>query len=158
MKLAIAAALALIAAPSLQAQTVAPASAPALDFRYATPLPGDWTYAPAAGGSEASFLDGSSHPQLFVHCTRAARQVTIAKPATAAAPFLFVWTTSQSRNLPANYNPATYRLSATITAFDPLLDAMAFSRGRISIGVSGQAALIAPAWEELARVIEDCRA
>jgi hypothetical protein len=158
MKLAIAAALAVIAAHSLQAQTVLPTSASALDFRFATPLPGDWTYALAAGGSEASFLDGSSHAQLFVRCTRASRQVTIAKTATAAAPFIFVWTTSQSRNLPASYNPATYRLSATIPAFDPLLDAMAFSRGRIALNVSGQSALVAPAWEELARVIEDCRA
>ena len=156
MKLAIAAALALIAAPSIQAQTL-PTAAPGVNFQYATPLPGDWTYAPAAGDSEAAYLDALSHAQLFVHCTRAARQVTIAKPATGAAPFLLVWTTSQSRNLTASYNPATHRVSAAIPAFDPLLDAMAFSRGRISITVSGQPALIVPAWEELARVIEDCR-
>ena len=155
MKSTIAAALALTFTTSLHAQSVA--SAPAVDFSVATPLPGTWTYAPTADGSEASFLDANSRPQLFVRCTRANRQVTIARPATGAAAFLYVWTSSQTRNLPASYNPATYRLSATVTAFDPLLDSIAFSRGRFSVGVSDAAALIVPAWEEPARVIEDCR-
>ena len=155
MKFRIVAALALIAASSVHAQTVAPV--PAVDFSVATPQPGSWTYAATADGTEATFLDASSHAQLFVRCTRASRQVTIAKPATAAAPFLNIWTSSQTRNLPASYNPATYRLSASVTATDPLLDAIAFSRGRFAVGVSGTTALIVPAWEEPARVIEDCR-
>ncbi len=156
MKFTIAAALALIVTTSLHAQ--GPAPAPPVDFSVATPLPGTWTYAATADGSEASFVDANSRPQLFVRCARASRQVTIAKPATAAAPFLDIWTSSQVRNLPASYNPATYRLSAIVTAFDPLLDAIAFSRGRFSVSVQGTAALIVPAWEEPARVVEDCRA
>ena len=156
MRFTIAAALALIAASSLQAQAVSPA--PAVDFSIATPLPGTWTYAATTDGSEASFLDATSRPQLFLRCTRTSRVVTIARPATAAAPFLSIWTTSQTRNLPASYNPATYRLSASVTAGDPLLDAIAFSRGRFAVSVSGTTALIAPAWEEPARVVEDCRA
>jgi hypothetical protein len=155
MRLAIAAALALVAASSLQAQTVP--TAPATDYSAAVPLTGAWNYAPSPGGSEATFVDASAHPQLILTCSRATRQVTIAKPATAAAPFLFVWTTAQVRNLPASYNPATYRLGATVPAFDPLLDAMAFSRGRFAVSVSGQPALVVPSWEEVARVVEDCR-
>jgi hypothetical protein len=154
MRFPIAAALALTAASSLHAQ----AAAPVTEYQYATPLPGTWTYAPAADGSEATFLDATSHPQLFVHCTRASRQVTIAKPATGAAAFLNVWTSSQTRNLPASYNPATYRLGATVPALDPVLDAIAFSRGRFAVSVSGTTALVVPAWEEPARVVEDCRA
>ena len=156
MKFTIAAALALTETASLQAQTAAPA--PTIDFSIATPPPGNWTYAPTADGSEASFLDANARPQLFVRCTRASRQVTIAKPATAAAPFINIWTSSQTRNLPASYNPAIYRLGASLTAYDPLLDAIAFSRGRFAVSVSGATALIVPAWEEPARVIEDCRA
>jgi hypothetical protein len=155
MRFTIAAALALTAASSLHAQTAASASA--VDFSIATPQPGGWTYAATAAGTEASFLDSSGQPQLFVRCTRAGRVVTIAKPATAAAPFLSVWTSNLTRNLPASYNPATYRLSASVTASDPLLDAIAFSRGRFAVSVSGATALIVPAWEEPARVIEDCR-
>ena len=62
-----------------------------------------------ADGSEATFADAIGQPQLSVHCTRATRRVTIAKPASAAAPFLDVWTSSQTRSLPASFNPATGR-------------------------------------------------
>ena len=85
------------------------------------------------------------------------RQVTLSKPATGAAPFISVWTTTQTRNLPSSYDPATRRLSATVPAFDPFLDAIAFSRGRVEFSVSGQPALVIPSWAEPARVIEDCR-
>ena len=159
MRFTIAAALALLAPSSLSAQAVAPAApAPALDYSVALPIAGSWSYASAADGSKATFRDAAARPQLVVHCTRAARQVTIAKPATGAAPFLYLWTTSLSRSLPASFNPMTARLSATVGAWDPLLDALAFSLGRVAVTVSGQPPLVVPAWAEVARVIEDCRA
>ena len=40
---------------------------------------------------------------------------------------------------------------------DPLLDAMAFSRGHFAVEVAGVAAVYAPSWPEVSRVIEDCR-
>jgi hypothetical protein len=155
MKISLAAAFALTAASSLEAQTAAPTATP--DFSYATPLAGAWSYGPVAGGSEATFRDAYARPQLVVHCTRATRRVSIAKPASAAAPFLVVWTSSQVRNAPASFNPATAQLSAELTAFDPLLDAIAFSRGRVAISVAGAPALVVPPWAEIARVVEDCR-
>src|SRR5690348_18465344 len=105
MKFRIAAALALTAASPVDAQT--PAAPPAVDYGTATPIEGNWTYAPVTGGSEASFVNATSQPQLTISCTRATRQVTIAKPATGAAPFLTVWTTAETRALPSSYNPAT---------------------------------------------------
>jgi hypothetical protein len=39
---------------------------------------------------------------------------------------------------------------------DPLLDQMAYSRGRFMLAAGGQE-LIVPAWPEVARVVEDCR-
>jgi hypothetical protein len=153
MKFRIAAAFALSAASSVHAQT-----APAVDYSTAAPVDGSWTYSPLAGGSEAVFANATAQPQLAVTCARASRQVAISKPATGAAPFFFVWTSAQTRNLPASYNPATARITATVSAYDPLLDAMAFSRGRLAFGVAGQATLVVPAWAEVARVIEDCRA
>jgi hypothetical protein len=83
--------------------------------------------------------------------------VTIARPASAAAPSLGIWTSSQTRNLPATFDAATGKLSAALTAYDPLLDAMASSRGRIGFSVAGSAPLVVPPWQEVARVIEDCR-
>ena len=151
MRFSIAAAVALIAASSLNAQTSSP------DLSTATPIAGNWSYAATADGSEALFSNASAFPQLWVHCTRAARRVTIAKPASDAAPFLNVWTSSQSRSVAASFNPATARLTIDLDAYDPLLDAIATSRGRVAFSIAGQPALVVPAWAEAARVIEDCR-
>jgi hypothetical protein len=150
MKTAFPAALALIAASSLQAQT--------LDYGVATPLAGTWTWSATAGGSEATFGTSPATPQLVLTCTRATRRVTIARPATAAAPFLTVWSTSLSRDVAASFNPLTNRISIEIPAYDPLLDSLAFSRGRFAVGVKGQPLAVVPTWPEVSRVIEDCRA
>jgi hypothetical protein len=162
MKYSIAAAFALIAASSLNAQAAAPVAAaapPAIpDLSTATPIAGNWTYAATPDGSEATFLNPTAQPQVTLHCTRATRTVAISKPASSAAPFLSIWTSTQTRNLPASYNPTAARISAQLIASDTLLDAIAFSRGRIGIGISGQPIGVVPAWAEPARVVEDCRA
>jgi len=149
----IAAALALVAASSL----AAPGTPVATDLSYAEPIAGNWTYSASAGGSEATFVDASGRPQLTIRCNRSMRRVAILKPTGSAAPFLWVWTSSQSRNLPASYDAAAARVSAELATFDPLLDAMAASRGRIGFSTSGLATLVVPPWGEVSRVVEDCR-
>jgi hypothetical protein len=151
MKFMLIAALAQAASASLPAQTIP-------DLSAATPIAGDWTYNATADGSEARFIDTTSNPQLIVHCTRATRHVTISKPATAAAPVVNVWTSSQTRSVPAGFNPATARLSLDFQPYDALLDAISTSRGRIGFSVGTQPALVVPPWPEIARVVEDCRA
>jgi hypothetical protein len=157
MKLVIAAALALLVVSPLHAQTVAPAAPKPLDLTFTTPLEGTWSYAATPGGSEAVFRDTASRPQLTISCARALRQVTLSKPASAAAPFLFVWTSSLSKSFPATFDAAQSRLSVTLAAGDTVLDAVAYSRGRFGISVTGAPALVLPSWAEPARVIEDCR-
>jgi hypothetical protein len=152
MRLKLAAALAaLTLAAPVAAQTIAP------DLAAASPLPGRWTWTPAADGTEAAFLDSAGRPQLWVHCMRAQRVVAIARPASSAVPFLMVWTSSAARNVPSSFNPATGRSTAQLGAYDGLLDALAFSRGRIGIALSSMPALVATAGPEIARVVEDCR-
>ncbi|MFL6777388.1 MAG: hypothetical protein ACJ8FN_13490 [Sphingomicrobium sp.] len=154
MQLPIAAILALAAASSATAQ-----SAPAIgDLNTATPLAGNWNYAPAADGSEATFADSAGNGQLWVHCTRATRRVSIAKRASAPAPVLNVWTSSLTRSVGSSFNPATGRLTIDLATYDPLLDAITMSRGRVGFGIGGEPPLVVPAWAEAARVIEDCRA
>jgi len=148
MKLRIAAALALFAASSAAAQ----------DLSTATPIAGNWTYGAAADGSEAMFANAGGTPQLWVHCTRTTRRVTISRSATAAAPFLNVWTSSLARTVASSFNPATGRLTIDLSNYDPLLDAIVSSRGRIGFAVGTQPPLVVPPWAEPARVIEDCRA
>jgi hypothetical protein len=43
-------------------------------------------------------------------------------------------------------------------ANDAVLDQIAYSRGRFAVEVQGLAPLIVPAWGEVGRVVEDCRA
>ena len=151
MRISIAAALALAASATLNAQ---PAQ---VDLSGATPIPGTWSYAAVTGGSEARFVNASALPQLTVRCTRATRRVAIAKPAIGAAPFLNIWTDTLARNLPASFNPQTARITAELATYDALLDALAFGRGRIGVTVTGTPSLVVPAHPEIARVIEDCR-
>ena len=159
MKVFIAAAFALAAASSLPAQTTTQAATPSAvpDFTYAVPIAGSWTFAPAPEGSAATFLNASAMPQLTVRCSRSTRRVSIAKPGNVAVPFLNVWTSTMTRSVPASFDPATARITIQVPAYDPLLDALAFSHGRLAIYVADKPALVLPAWPEIARVIEDCR-
>ncbi|MEO6225720.1 MAG: hypothetical protein ABIO80_07725 [Sphingomicrobium sp.] len=147
-------ALALPAAVSLSAQPSSPAIA---DQAQTIPIGGTWTYAAGGGSSEASFTDGNGHAQLRLTCTRVTRRVTLSKPANLASPTLAVWTSTQSRNVAAGFDAATARLSAQFANWDPLLDAIAFSRGRFAVSASGQPALVVPSWGDISRVVEDCR-
>ena len=159
MKSVYVAALGLACASPLVAQIaqIAPPSPAVVDLKNATAIAGDWSYLPTATGSDAVFRNATGSPQITMRCTRSTRRITFSKPAMGAAPFLVVWTSSISRSLPVSYQPTTSALVTDVVAFDSLLDAIAFSRGRIGFSVTGQPALIVPAWEEVARVIEDCR-
>jgi hypothetical protein len=162
MRFSIVAAFALIAASSVHAQTAAPVTAPSTapmpDLRYALPVPGDWSYSGAAGGTQAVFRDAATRlAQLTIRCTLAGRLVTISKPSAAAVPFLLVWTSSSSKSFAATFDPAQAQVSATVQSTNDILDAMAFSRGRFAISVEGAPPLVLPTQPEVARVVEDCR-
>jgi hypothetical protein len=151
MRVTIAAAVALAVGSSAGAQTAA-------DLTTATPTSGTWNYAPTADGSEARFADAAGTAQLWVHCTHATRRVSIAKAATAAAPYLNVWTSSLSRSVASSFNAVTGRLTIELGTYDPLLDALANSRGRFGFTVGSLPPLVVPPGPEAAHVIEDCRA
>ena len=48
-------------------------------------------------------------------------------------------------------------IAAEILPNDAILDAMAFSRGRISVEIEGQSPVILPSWAEITRIVEDCQ-
>ena len=151
MRLATAAAL----APLI---VLSPAAEAAADLSIAAPIAGSWTYSAVSDGSEAAFASSGGAVQLSVHCTRATRRIAIAKPSGAAATAMDIWTSGATRSVPVTYNAATARLTADFGAYDNLLDGLANSRGRIGFTVGTQPPLVVPAWPEVARVIEDCRA
>jgi hypothetical protein len=117
------------------------------DWRDLPLSPGDWAYAAAPEGSRALFGGG-----LFtIRCDAARRQIELARIA-AGAGAMAVTTSYGTRSLPLAAEGV-----ARLPAADPLLDQMAFSRGRFTIEVEGLERLVIPAWPEPARVVEDCR-
>jgi len=116
---------------------------------------GNWSYA----GGLAQFGQPGYQPFLTLRCDPAARAVEITRAAavTGAQPMI-VRTETLERSLatsPARSDPSS--IVAILPARDPLLDAMAFSRGRFAIEVAGLTSLYIPSWPEVTRVIEDCR-
>ena len=72
-------------------------------------------------------------------------------------PFVNVWTSSLTRSVASTYNPTTGRLTIDLANFDPLLDSLVSSHGRIAFSVAQRPPLVVPPWAEVARVVEDCR-
>ena len=146
------------AAPILPFLSVASAQVPAqIELDTVAPISGSWTYRAVAGGSEADFLDASAARRLTIRCNRSVRTVSIIRSGVpAAAPTLSIWSSTMARSVPARFL-ATKELVADMPATDPLLDAIAFSRGRLATAASGAPMVAVPAWPEIDRVIEDCR-
>jgi hypothetical protein len=123
----------------------------------ANPLPADWRERPITAGSwtwrstpdasEAVFTDPRG-VQLVVRCARATRRVSFSRTGAAMNVPIRIATTSSQRVLP---------LGNMVLANDPLLDAIAFSRGRLWVDAAGTMPLVLRASAEPARSIEDCR-
>ena len=128
------------------------------DWRDGALTPGGWSYSNQGTGSEALFGASGYEPSFAVRCDRSTRRVTLWRGAGAGANMMIVRTTSTSRTLPVT--PGADQgasVSASLSATDPLLDAIAFSRGRFTVEAPGTQMLVIPAWPEPARVVEDCR-
>lgn len=124
------------------------------DWRDAPQTVGNWRYEPGV----ARF--GPGEATLFaMACNRAAGTMSLIRTGTSTVPLpMTVVTTSDTRPLSADPAPQGQpQLVATLPSHDPLLDSMAFSRGRFAVEVNGLPTLYLPAWAEVGRVIEDCR-
>lgn len=131
-----------------------PAQPPAaLDWRDAPITPGDWQWGATTTGSASVFAGG----QFVMRCNLAQHSVTLLRAATGASGQgpLTITTSEGTRALAVT--PTEGVLAVTLAARDPLLDAMAFSRGRFAVEAAGTSALYIPSWTEVSRVIEDCR-
>lgn len=128
------------------------------DFTYAPVTPGSWAYAATTLGSEAVFIDGAGARRVVIGCVRTTRQVTFSRTSAAPAASISIWTSSASNSLASRYEQPTQQVIAATTAYDPLLDAIAFSRGRFILSMPGSPALVLPTGSEVDHVIEDCRA
>lgn len=142
--------------PTPTPTVAAPAPVPSFDHWLDAPqTPGDWSY---AAGTARFGVPGSDAP-LTLRCDRAAGAVEVVRAGSAAAASpMIIRTETMERAVDAVPGSAAGpSVVARIPARDPLLDAMAFSRGRFAVEVSGLPALYVPAYPEVTRVIEDCR-
>ena len=105
--------------------------------------------------SVARFAGG----ELSLVCDRNARAVTLLRRGEAQGSVpATILTTIRNADLSAvPLDRLPPHVAITFAPTDPVLDAMAFSRGRFAVEVMGLPTVIAPSWPEVSRVIEDCR-
>jgi hypothetical protein len=129
-----------------------PAAPPQLGWEDAPLSRGDWIYRQDGAVALASFR--SERATFVLRCDHTGA-VTLAIIG-AQAPAFVLRTSYGERRVPAT--PVHFNeMLATISATDPLLDQLVFSRGRFLVEAEGGTALVVPAWPEPARVIEECR-
>jgi hypothetical protein len=154
-----------MAAPAPHPPLSNPAPANVADWRDVPLPPGDWTWSKHAGGSVARYGAVDQPSVAILRCDHSAKTVQVALPAEHpadqdAAPRRAVITTSTSSGT-ATAAPVIIdgqmMWSVTLPASDHVLDAMAFSRGRFRIAITGLAPQVLPSWAEVGRVVEDCR-
>jgi hypothetical protein len=144
--------------PVRAAPPPAPAAPSYSNWMDAPLTPGDWRYA----GGLANFGETPSAPRLTMRCDGRG-QVEIGYFGSATEPLSMTIRTEAMERTVADVSQASVAASGSppvvgrVPARDPLLDAMAFSKGRFALEVSGQPALYVPAYPEVTRVIEDCR-
>jgi hypothetical protein len=142
-------------APS-QTPTAAPAPPRASgNWRDVPITPGDWSWSIAGGRSTSSFAGG----QFVMRCNLPERTVTLWRAGSGNGQVpMTVLTETVIRPLTGTVQAgSTPGIAVTLNARDPLLDAMAFSRGRFAVETAGLASLYIPSWPEVSRVLEDCR-
>lgn len=153
------------AAPPVQTRPSQPPVAaplpppPPADWQDAPQTPGDWRYRRVEGGTFAEFGGGAASPAFGLGCMSNSRQVVLIRHGAqaAASTAMTVRAETASRTLPTTRATGQQGTSAALSATDPLLDAMALSKGRFAVEVAGSPPLYLPSWAEVSRVIEDCR-
>ena len=154
--------------PTRVTQAPAPAPAPAPVPTYdnwmdAPATPGNWSYSSQTGGTIAAFGASANEPLLTMRCDRSAGRIVLTRMGqpsrqSTGQPGLVIRSETATRALPAQTATGqSAMLSAAVVARDPLLDAMALTKGRFAVETPGYPTLYLPAWAEVTRVIEDCR-
>lgn len=146
-------------APRVVAAPLRPAPPPVAlgpDWRDWPLTPGTWTYRRDARGSVALFGSAGADAAMTLRCDMAEGRIFLSvqgAPATAT-----LRTSSTARALPLQPTGAdTEYAAAALAPADPILDALAFSRGRFIVERPALPPLVIPAYPEVARVTEDCR-
>jgi len=134
--------------------------APAYEnFLDAPQTPGTWFYQQQSGQTRAVFGTAPDDATFMIFCNASEREITLVRADSSGAErdARIRTETRQQRIAMAPPQPGAGIIAARLSASDPLLDAMAITKGRFAVETAGLPALYLPAWVEVTRVIEDCR-
>lgn len=139
-----------------------PAAPPQQDWRDVPLTPGRWSWRGGAGRmslSQFGLLGGAV--TFALRCDPARTAIVFSRAGSLGVGAVTSMTITTSFGVFAvaarDGGGAPPAILAELSARDPRLDQMAFSRGRVLVDVPGQPRLVLPSWPEVARVIEDCR-
>ncbi|MEE9434485.1 MAG: hypothetical protein V3V15_09630 [Sphingorhabdus sp.] len=120
--------------------------------------PGDWVYRRDARGSIALFGAAGSDALVTLRCDRQRGRIYIARASAQQSAQFNLRSSARLKQLSARTTAgAKPYVAAEIMPNDPILDALAYSRGRIALETSGEISLALPVWSEIGRIVEDCR-
>lgn len=139
-----------------------PAPPPAASWEDWPFTPGNWSYAREGSGSIARYGVPGQAALFNIRCDAAARRVHLARPGLLepgkSANMVLRASAGGGQYPLANAGGTPPYVAATLAPMDPMLDRLAFSRGRFTVEVAGAPQpLVIPNWAEVSRVIEDCR-
>lgn len=121
--------------------------------------PGTWRYEINAGGPVAVFIGSQGTGEFVMSCNRPVGEVSFWRAGQSPTPLIMTIrseTAARSFRVVQAEDTNPY-LTTRVAGRDPLLDAMALSKGRFAVETQGLPTLYLPAWAEVSRVIEDCR-
>lgn len=128
------------------------------DFADKPHTPGTWFYSQTSADSRAVFGTSARDAVFMMRCDKATRRISLNRPTTLRGQQkMRVDTETASLEFNANTLGEGSILAAEFAATDPILDAMAITKGRFAITSPRATPLYIPAWVEVSRVIEDCR-
>lgn len=141
--------------PRANPAPVLPPPPPAVSWDLQPATPGTWRHRIAGRDSIAEFVatDGQMRFQLACTADKDVELAVVGSVAEARSMTVRTRTLERSMTASAMESSVMTRLSGR----DPLLAAMAYSRGRFMVETAGLPPLYLPSWPEVTRVVDDCQ-
>jgi len=120
--------------------------------------PGTWVYRTDARGSLALFGPAGANATMTLRCDKSRGRIYLSVNGSGHSGTFLIRTSSTMKAFePVQVSNEPPYVAAEIMPRDAILDAIAYSRGRFAIEVGGLPPLAIPNWNEISRVVEDCR-
>lgn len=119
--------------------------------------PGNWSYAKDGRGGLALYGMSGLGAAVTIRCDVMQRRIFVSRAGSVAGQMTLRATTGARVYDAKPTTGAVSYVAAELSPTDPQLDALAFSRGRFLVGLTGAPDIVVSSGPEVARVIEDCR-